>query len=285
MTDLIFKTRQVSPRSLQQYTTVYENILIAANEIGNFSFLNDASEERIVEVINSMQSGKNLHRLRMTFNVAAMIRKMLNKPADILSAKCLELHNEYLDRVPIENKRKRNEVYPTKPDFEAWIEAIENPVSYIVNKLMYAYSLRNADLNVHLFGPEENVPLSIGNYLRLLPDKKAFLFISNYKTAKSYGPKEFLIEDEPKLIGCIEFVVILRKMKVLFPISYGLNKGEKGPDQSLSFKMKKYLYPGLTEGDYLKIRIGNFAGQASEELLEISKRRGTSVDTLLKCYC
>lgn len=283
MADLIFETRDISEVTKKTYRNAYQKLLWWAGRAGDFDYISSTDQRSILSVIKGKTTLDNKHSIRQVCMVVCLIKKMLNQPFELVEEKRNEVARDYRENAPAENKRKRDDVYPTQRELEEWIENLENPISYVMNKMMYKYGLRNRDVNLTLYGLEDTEITPNDNFLQLLPENKVRAHIENYKTSKTYGPKTFVVEDEPKLYDCLNTLITLKKMKFLFPKLQPSQKGIKGPDNSLFYKIKKFLYPGLTESDYLKIRITTFI-EAGKGLVELSKTRGTSVETMIGVY-
>lgn len=288
MADLIFETRQVSPATLDTYRRAYEKILFNANKQGNFNYIHDTHQDEVLDTILGYLNEKNKHTVRQMLSVAYLVKLMHDQPCNKLQNSMNEIQHEYRKNAPAENKRKRDEEYPTQEELETWINALENPVAYVVNSLIYKYGLRNKDINLTLYAEEDADIVPLDNYVQLTRDGKAHMYIENYKTCKTYGPKSIII-DEPKIIDNLRTLINLRKMKYLFPKRQAATqyekcqKGDKGLDSSLFYKIKKFLYPGLTESDYFKIRIIKSV-KGMSELSELSETRGTCIETIVGIY-
>ena len=146
---------------------------------------------------------------------------------------------------------------------------IQSNISYIINYLLLYYCTRNRDLDLTISEYSGEIPDS-GNHL--LIDKDKIIFVRNdYKTFSTHGQLKFDINGKT----FVKFVKALYKR--------GDTKLLK--TKALDKEIRGYTMQGLSETEICKIVVHNFLmSNKYSEVFEISKRRGTSIDTLLQNY-
>ena len=148
---------------------------------------------------------------------------------------------------------------------------------YIINYLMINNALRNKDLNLKFVSklPDDKTE----NYI-VLKNKNAELYITDYKTDSTYGDKKIEIKD-PKFISELR-ILKMKDGDYLLP----LQNGSKIKSVStFNDKIVRLTIDGLGQNKIVKIVIRSLLNNKSFDKLEqISKDRGTSLETLLKSY-
>jgi hypothetical protein len=146
---------------------------------------------------------------------------------------------------------------------------LQTNTSYIINYILLYYCTRNRDLNLTIDERKDKIP-DTGNWL--LIDKDKVIFARNdYKTYNTYGQLVFNITNK----------TFIKYAKQLY------KKGDTKLLKSISFdkEIRGYTMRGLSETDICKIVVYHFlTNNRYSEVLEISKRRGSSLEALLQNY-
>ena len=146
---------------------------------------------------------------------------------------------------------------------------VQNNTSYIINYLLLYYCVRNRDLDLTISEYSGEIPDS-GNHL--LIDKDKIIFVRNdYKTFSTHGQLKFDINGKT-------FVKTVKNM-------YDVGDTKLLKTKALDKQIRLYTLKGLSETEICKIVVHHFLmNNKYSEVFEISKRRGTSIDTLLQNY-
>ena len=131
---------------------------------------------------------------------------------------------------------------------------------------------RNQDLIFDVVESKKDVD-SDKNWIWLDRRKQRAVYIRNvYKTHHVYGPKEIVIDNERFL----KALKMTHKSRSVWPLA------DEDPTK-IGYYIQKMSFNRLGEGLCLKIIVNHYKGDISK-LKEISKDRGTDVNTLLTCY-
>ena len=247
-----------------QFLVIRYNFDIPLFEISNKQFLDylESATTKGGKVL-SLNTKKNL------LNIMVMVKKQVNEKdykelydlreklrGDVNTA--IKDKHENLD---IDNMVKYDELVK--------FLNIQSNTSYIINYLLLYYCVRNRDLDLTISEYENEIPDS-GNHL--LIDKDKIIFVRNdYKTVSTHGQLKFDINGKT-------FVKFVKQMH-----KRGDTKLLK--TKALDKEIRGYTMQGLSETEICKIVVHNFLmNNKYSEVFEISKRRGTSIDTLLQNY-
>ena len=247
-----------------QFLVIRYNFDIPLFEISNKQFLDylESATTKGGKVL-SLNTKKNL------LNIMVMVKKQVNEKdykelydlreklrGDVNTA--IKDKHENLD---IDNMVKYDELVK--------FLNIQSNISYIINYLLLYYCIRNRDLDLTISEYENEIPDS-GNHL--LIDKDKIIFVRNdYKTVSTHGQLKFDINGKT-------FVKFVKQMH-----KRGDTKLLK--TKALDKEIRGYTMQGLSETEICKIVVHNFLmNNKYSEVFEISKRRGTSIDTLLQNY-
>ena len=247
-----------------QFLVIRYNFDIPLFEISNKQFLDylESATTKGGKVL-SLNTKKNL------LNIMVMVKKQVNEKdykelydlreklrGDVNTA--IKDKHENLD---IDNMVKYDELVK--------FLNIQSNTSYIINYLLLYYCVRNRDLDLTISEYENEIPDS-GNHL--LIDKDKIIFVRNdYKTFSTHGQLKFDINGKT-------FVKFVKQMH-----KRGDTKLLK--TKALDKEIRGYTMQGLSETEICKIVVHNFLmNNKYSEVFEISKRRGTSIDTLLQNY-
>jgi hypothetical protein len=253
-----------SGTKLNYHTKAKKCIQLGINILGN--------ETRIVHDINLLKNEKK-SCIMAYINVCLVIRREMGYSYDLLvelrdmKAKELEDHvtetNESINfkELPtVETLRSfMNEQY-TNGDYEG----------YVINYLLIELNCRNKDLDAYI---TLNEPAVRANYLWIQGNSVTFIR-HKYKTVYTYGPKLNVIND-PKFVESCKRILYGKQLDYLLKKS----NGERIKDPSTHIPTK--TFNSMTQTMYFKIITSSAKKQ---DLLKLSKNRGTSVATILSFY-
>ena len=157
------------------------------------------------------------------------------------------------------------------PDYHELVKylATQSNAAYIINYLLLYYCVRNRDLDLTISEYQGEIP-DTGNHL-LIDGDKVIYARNDYKTVKTHGQLVFKIA--AKL-----FVKTVKKL-------YEGGETTILKTKALDKEIRTYTYKNLSETEICKVVIYHFLmGNHYSNVFEISKRRGTSVETLLMNY-
>ena len=247
-----------------QFLVIRYNFDIPLFEISNKQFLDylESATTKGGKVL-SLNTKKNL------LNIMVMVKKQVNEKdykelydlreklrGDVNTA--IKDKHENLD---IDNMVKYDELVK--------FLNIQSNTSYIINYLLLYYCTRNRDLDLTISEYENEIPES-GNWL--LIDKDKIIFVRNdYKTVSTHGQLKFDINGKT-------FVKFVKQMH-----KRGDTKLLK--TKALDKEIRGYTMQGLSETEICKIVVHHFLmNNKYSEVFELSKKRGTSIDTILQNY-
>jgi hypothetical protein len=147
--------------------------------------------------------------------------------------------------------------------------SVQSNTGYIINYLLIHYCVRNRDLDLIIGEYEDEIPDS-GNHLLIDGDKVIYVR-NDYKTYTTHG----------KLVFNIAHKLFVKTVKQMY------KKGETKllKTKTIDKEVRAYTMQGLSETEIAKIVVHHFLmSNKYSEIFELSKRRGTSVDTLLQNY-
>ena len=247
-----------------QFLVIRYNFDIPLFEISNKQFLDylESATTKGGKVL-SLNTKKNL------LNIMVMVKKQVNEKD---YKELYDLREKLRGDVNTAIKDKHE-----KMDLDSMVKYdelvkflnIQSNTSYIINYLLLYYCVRNRDLDLTISEYENEIPDS-GNHL--LIDKDKIIFVRNdYKTVSTHGQLKFDINGKT-------FVKFVKQMH-----KRGDTKLLK--TKALDKEIRGYTMQGLSETEICKIVVHNFLmNNKYSEVFEISKRRGTSIDTLLQNY-
>jgi len=260
--------RQVTPGTIKAYRSQY--LIIRANFDKE---LKQVSNKEFIEYLNSAttKAGKDIstNTKKNLMNLMVMVKKTVNEKE---YRELYELREKLRADVSTEIKEKHENL-----DIDSMIKydelvqylKLQSNVSYIINYLLLYYCTRNRDLNLTIDERKDKIP-DTGNWLLIGADKVIFVR-NDYKTYNTYGQLVFDITNK----------TFIKYVKQLY------KKGDTKLLKSISLdkEIRNYTMKGLSETEICKVVIHNFlTNNRYSEVLEISKRRGTSLDALLQNY-
>ena len=178
----------------------------------------------------------------------------------------------------------------------AELEAHENKLfrdadwqGFIVTYLLRNLHSRNADLNFKIIAPTRATrKIKDGdksNYLTLRVNDVGVVR-SSYKTVQQYGVKKDRLRSR-KLQTAMKNFIDDKGMELGKEPIYLFSKGKNEPldEYSIAKAIRKHTLYNLSENDYNKIQVTEFLEKKKWRKLEqVSKLRGTKLDTLLQYY-
>ena len=260
--------RQVTPGTMKAYRSQY--LIIRANFDKP---LNQVSNKEFVEYLKSAttKGGKEIstNTKKNLMNLMVMVKKQIDEEQ---YKELYEMREKLRENVSTELKEKHENLdinSMVKYDELVQYLKLQTNTSYIINYILLHYCTRNRDLNLTIAEYSGEIPKE-GNWL--LIDKNKVIFVRNdYKTYNTYG----------QLIFDITQKIFIKNVKQLF------KKGDTKLLKSITFdkEIRGYTMKGLSETEICKIVIHHFlSSNRYSEVLEISKRRGTSLEALLQNY-
>jgi hypothetical protein len=260
--------RQVTPGTMKAYRSQY--LIIRSNFDKP---LNQVSNKEFVEYLNkaTTKGGKEIstNTKKNLMNTMVMVKKQVDEEQ---YKELYEMREKLRENVSTELKEKHENLdinSMVKYDELVQYLKLQTNTSYIINYILLHYCTRNRDLNLTIAEYSGEIPDS-ENWL--LIDKDKVIFVRNdYKTYNTYG----------QLIFDITQKIFIKNVKQLF------KKGDTKLLKSKTFdkEIRGYTMKGLSETEICKIVIHHFlTSNRYSEVLEISKRRGTSLEALLQNY-
>jgi hypothetical protein len=260
--------RPVTAGTMKAYRSQY--LIIRANfdkplkEVSNKEFINyldNATTKGGKDI--STNTKKNL------MNLMVMVKKQVNEKE---YKELYELREKLREDVSTEIKEKHENLDVDsiiKYDELVQYLKLQSNVSYIINYLLLYYCTRNRDLNLTIDERKDKIP-DTGNWLLIDGDKVIFVR-NDYKTYNTYAQLVFDITNKT-------FIKYTKQL-------YKKNDTKLLKSKGLDKEIRSYTIKGLSETEICKVVIHYFlTNNRYSEVLEISKRRGTSLDALLQNY-
>ena len=247
-----------------QYLTIRSNFDKTLNQVSNSEF---------IEYLNTAttKGGKPLtiNTQKNLINLMAMVKKQVSEEE---YRELYELREKLREDVNVELKEKHENLdidNMIKYDELVQYLKLQTNVSYIINYILLYYCTRNRDLNLTIAEYSGEIP-DTANWLLIHEDK--IIFVRNdYKTYNTYGQLVFDITNKT-------FIKYAKQL-------YKKNDTKLLKSKGLDKEIRGYTIRGLSETEICKIVVYHFlTSNRYSEILEISKRRGTSFDALLQNY-
>lgn len=262
-----------SPKTKGTYERMYRKLSIILNEdVGNLS------EDKIIELVNNEVD--NINTIQSLLNIAVLIKKMKNMKFEKLQAE----RKKNISKVELHTKNqndKKKQIYPSLQELKDYTEYLYDNskwTDYVINYLLLNHYVRNKDLDFIITLRKKDTTDKKKNYIWLDNRYKKALYIRrDYKTADTYGEKQSIIKDD-------KFITALRR--ILSHQKHKENEGVFIPNENaLGYYIQKATFQELGEGNYLKIIINHHLQNENPHILkEISKERGTDIQTLISNY-
>tara|TARA_R100000951_G_scaffold1825_1_gene3496 strand:- start:2441 stop:3307 length:867 start_codon:yes stop_codon:yes gene_type:complete len=211
----------------------------------------------------TINSKKNL------LNVMVMVKKQVSHKE---YKELYEMREELRADVDSDMKNKHQKMSMNDvPEYNELVKylATQSNAGYIINYLLLYYCVRNRDLDLVISEYKNEIP-DTGNHLLIDGDK--IIFVRNdYKTVKTHG----------QLVYEISAKLFVKTVKKLYEAGEEKLLKTKAPDKEI----RTHTYKNLSETEICKVVVHHFLmGNRYSDVFEISKRRGTSVETLMMNY-
>jgi len=262
-----------SQKTKGTYERMYRKLSIILNEdVGNLS------EDKIIELVNNEVD--NINTIQSLLNIAVLIKKMKNMKFEKLQAE----RKKNINKVELHTKNqndKKKQIYPSLQELKDYTEYLFNNskwTDYVINYLLLNNYVRNKDLDFIITLRKKDTTNKEKNYIWLDNRyRKAVYIRRDYKTMDTYGEKQSIIKDD-------KFITALRR--IVAHQKYKENDGVFIPNENaLGYYIQKATFQELGEGNYLKIIINHHLKNENPHILkEISKERGTDIQTLISNY-
>ena len=236
----------------------------------------DADESKLLEFLKTIknpntQTNKAFALLRLRkFHKLPVVE--LEKLRDDLKVK-IRAHRK-------EHAKKNNE---SLVSYDELLKALDGMTGrdYFMNYMYAHHGLRNRDINVR-YRPNLSKATKNENIISFNPaskTKKITLYIVDYKTASTYGPKTIVIKDE-RLFDELKSLNMKNGDYVFKTIS-----GAKPTINYMNVLSSKHSINNYGEGRIAKILVKHLLeNKRYADLEELSKQRGTSLSTLYTVY-
>jgi hypothetical protein len=247
-----------------QYLTIRSNFDKPLNQVSNSDFikyLDSATTKGGKEI--STNTKKNI------MNVMVMVKKQVSEEE---YRELYELREKLREDVNTELKEKHENLDTDaiiKYDELVQFLKLQTNASYIINYILLYYCTRNRDLDLTIAEYSGEIP-DTGNWL-LIDDDKVIFVRNDYKTYNTYG----------RLVFDINQKTFIKSVKQL----YKKNDTKLLKSKTFDKEIRNYTMKSLSETEICKIVVHHFlTNNRYSEILEISKRRGSSLDALLQNY-
>ena len=252
-------------KNLQDILNIIKN---ATDKTGNY---NPNNAEKLLNVFTLVYKNTDnlydLHEGAFAVSVGNIINDIrINLKTDI-------------DNFIKEKNKVLNETLPTYQDLQNELDK-STGLKYIVNYLLMNYGFRNSDFAIKIIYKKSDMPNDTEfNYLYINPSRtQVKLIINNYKTARTYGKKEFTITDKA-------FYRAVKDFPKFSNILFTTKSGDKMSDSYLGDVIQKLSILGLGEGRIFKIMIKHYFDTNQHDKIEqLEKSRGTKIATIFKNY-
>jgi hypothetical protein len=242
-----------------------KNYKIKYKKVISLGFIIEASEQNIINKLEYLVDTELPNNINDYCNIIYLIRRDLNIPVDLIKEYKKNRKILIADSISNTNLNFIKSEYPSLQELREYTGQLYNNNEYskfIINFLLLSVYCRNADLDVFITKKEPTD--KVNNYL-LVKNNEVIFIRANYKTSKSYNTKIDKITDESFIYACNQ----LAEQKL---IKYNNNIGNHIKDVTLNkIGQSRYMKIILLESD-------------KNKLLDISKKRGTAIDTLLRFY-
>ena len=250
----------------KSYRTTYRKLRKLLNKP-----IRDAAQDTVINVVSS--AVENINSQQALLNIAIVVRaECFQMPTDLLVEQRTKNKTTVIETCKMNNQFI---VLPTLDEFDQFLESLwerNKWKEYIINYLIRHHYVRNQDLIFDVVESKKDVD-SDKNWIWLDRRKQRAVYIRNvYKTHHVYGPKEIVIDNERFL----KALKMTHKSRSVWPLA------DEDPTK-IGYYIQKMSFNRLGEGLCLKIIVNHYKGDISK-LKEISKDRGTDVNTLLTCY-
>ena len=266
--DHIKSEKKLSEGTITTYTNISKNL--------DFSIM--LSQKTLIQKLKDLYDNPNT--LQLYLNMIILIRRYNDEPTEIL----VKLRNSLRDSIIKIRRENLSELDDKLPNKSYIIEQLNNMsgIRFVLNYLIIHHALRNKDMNLLIIESEKSMDDKDTNYMVINKKKKMIkLFINNYKTEDKYGTKEIKITDSDFYKNVLK-LYNEKDSKFLMQLKNG---DEIKSISTLNDKILNLTIDKLGQNRLVKIVIKDLLNnKAFDELEQLSKHRGTSLDVLLKSY-
>jgi len=257
--------KKLSDGTIKNYTNTANSI-----SIGNIA----TAQPTLITKLKS--NYENPNSLALSLNVIILIRKDNELDTD----KLIKFRNTLSDSIRKTRKDNLSILDPKLPSAEEIKIKLENMsgIRYIVNYLMIYNGLRNKDINLKYV---KSVPKETDeNYIMFKKNNTIELSVADYKTKSKYGIKKIEIDNE-------RFIDEFKSMDIkidgyILPLKNG---GKIKNVSTFNEKIVKYTIDNLGQNKIAKIIVKDMLTNNNyDQLEELAKDRGTSLNVILKSY-
>lgn len=266
--------RPVSSATLNKYIQQYWHLSTTLKQKDNWIL--GASIDKLVRMINSLNT-KATGKLNY-LNIMIMI-----KEADKDVNKLVELRTRLMSKKDEQVKDAIHHKKATLPSYDVIVKYIDslykqkNYKDYLINYLIFTYGLRNKDINLTLVKNDDFKKYTFvnSNYL-IIKKTECMLYITDYKTASSYGVKKIVVRSR-RVLNAVQYIGVGSLITNKFNQSVN--------DTNLNYYIN--LYDKLNESDYYKININHLQSQPNslQKIAKLCNTRGScDVNVLNRHY-
>lgn len=258
--DDFLASRTLSERTKKNYLSQYEKV---TNHLS--TTVGRANERELIAAVRSAASTSGTFNPRSAWtysNVVSQILKMRARPREEFE----KARTEWKRAADYEQPDKVIDEVAELPTEEEVVEYIRtlHGTTYLLNRLMYEYGLRNKDMQLKVVG--HDYPEDVKNWFNWRNGK---LHIGEYKTRDVYGSKNIVVKAK-RLLHEAEKVA----GEWLVPPDV--------EDKDLSHYIAPKTYKGMGQSKYFKVRL--MATSSAKERMLLGETRGTSIGNINRFY-
>ena len=271
--DIVFKKAGLSANTHKAYLQSYNKLIdsgLFARRISN------TENKKIIENLHQLTDNPNT--FAMLLNCVILLKRHFQKNEDVL----VEYRNNQSRLKIIQHHADKNvELQKGLPTYTQLLDYLDNLfkskkyLAYIINFLLINYSVRNRDCDTVITYDINNITKD-DNYIHIR--KLDVVFVRNvYKTANKYKQKKHIIRSR-------RFYRALTELNKKEGDALILNaKNERASEEAVGGIIQSLTIERIGEGGVFKILVKN-ANNNIDNLMKLSKNRGTSVETILNSY-
>ena len=218
--------------------------------------------------------------------------------------KNVEYYNKlYIDQYNIVNKivksnesssQKQSEKIISMEEYNNMLDRFKKDgleTDYMIFKLLKTFGMRNEVSTLVLIDLKSYNKLKKQNKLDknylVLGKTKMMISRSDYKTFKTYGLKENIINDKVLKKELLNYISEIKDGEQVFKSTDGKPYTNQALSSRLTFISEKYIGIALSSSSIFKIVLSNFKGnmkQTKDFIIMKSNQRGTDPTTILQNY-
>jgi len=260
-----FQNKQISENTKRNYMYAYNKLMNMTNN----ELISNLTDTRIVKMMKEIDippMSKN-----GMISVAINILKSYNKPI-----KALEKYREQIVKVHYNNKQNdtitadRLVSIKQLKDYTKQLYKDRKYIDFIINYIMINYGVRNMDLDLIIVKDKSQVN-DTDNFI-YATTKYVVVVINKYKTASTYGKKRFTIYNNDLIRAVNNLLGDNNELKLINAVD-------------INAYIQSRTLNNMGEGLVFKSIIAELAKQNKiDKIRELSKHRGSNVDTIFKDY-